>query len=141
MVRKVPKLALWSKRLQHKGDRNYDYQVQTRIMHYACFLFSHHCLFMLLIWSKNWNYVDWLRLFSIRIKFGQVQIRMPKIGILMSKTASINPWYVWSFNTIALDHICFKIIQGLQNGIISRKFQTIFSISFFKSFYRIIWMK
>ena len=29
----------------------------------------------------------------LRIKFGHAQISVPKIGIPMSKTASINPWY------------------------------------------------
>ena len=59
---------------------------------YTCFLFSgHHVYFMLLIWSKIWNYFYWLLLFLIRITFGQAQINVPKTGISMSKTACINP--------------------------------------------------
>ena len=40
---------------------------------------------------KKLDYVYWLLLFLIMIKFGHAKISVPKIGIPMSKTACINP--------------------------------------------------
>ena len=48
--------------------------------------------------TKNWNYVYWLLLFLIWIKFGHTQIGVPKICLAMLKTVSINSWkYVKTF--------------------------------------------
>ena len=61
-------------------------------IHYFRFLFSYYVYIMLLIWSRNWNYVYWLLLFLIRSKYVHAQISVPKIGIPMSKRVCINPW-------------------------------------------------
>ena len=75
---------------------NYDHKVQKSYTLYLFLILSF--LYMLLIWPKNWNYVYWLLLFLIRIKFGHTQIGVPKICLAMLKTASINSWkYVKTF--------------------------------------------
>ena len=87
MVKKVPKLALWQNILWRNVIRNYDYEVQTSYTLFCFFLFSCYYIYiMLLIWSKNWNYVYWLLLFLIRSKYVYAQISVPKIGIPMSKS-------------------------------------------------------
>ena len=64
-------------------------------IHYFGFLFScYYVYIMLLIWSKNWNYVYWLLLFLIRSKYVYAQISVPKIGIPTSKRFCFNPWLI-----------------------------------------------
>ena len=76
---------------------NYDYEVKTSYTLY--FLFSGHYVdIMLLIWSKNWNYIYWLLIFLIRIKFGLGQISMAKISKAMLAIDCINnPCKLWLF--------------------------------------------
>ena len=89
---------------------------RKQVIHYICFLFSHYYVYiMLLTWSKSWNYIYWLLLVLTRIKLGHAQISVPKINILVSKTACIKPryydiwflWY-WAWRTdffVVLDHL------------------------------------
>ena len=61
-------------------------------IHYICFFFWSLCLYYVTDLIKKLDYVYWLLLFLIRIKFGHAQISVTKIGIPMSETVCINPW-------------------------------------------------
>ena len=53
-----------------------------------------------------WNYIYWLLLFLIRIKFWYAQISVPKIGISMLKMACDNPCvphYTYTISFYVLD--------------------------------------
>ena len=68
------------------------YEVQTSYMLYLFFLiFWSLCLYYVTYLIKKVDYIYWLLLFFIWIKFGIAQISMPKTGIPMLKTACINP--------------------------------------------------
>ena len=71
--------------------QNYDYEVQTSYTWYLFFIFSLFFLNYVTNFFKKLDYVNWFILFLIRIKFGHAQIRVPKIGIPMSKIACTNP--------------------------------------------------
>ena len=47
---------------------------------------------MSLIWSKKLELCLKVASVLLKIKFGHAQIDGPKISILMSKTACVNPW-------------------------------------------------
>ena len=56
---------------------------------YIYFLFSRYYVrIMLVIWPKNWNCVYWKSQFYLRFN-----LSTSKIGIPISKTAYINPWW------------------------------------------------
>ena len=72
--------------------QNNDYEVQTSDTLYLLFFFWSLCLYYVTDLIKKLDYVYWLLLFLIRIKFGHAQISVTKIGIPMSETVCINPW-------------------------------------------------
>ena len=72
--------------------QNNDYEVQTSDTLYLLFFFWSLCLYYVTDLIKKLDYVYWLLLFLVRIKFGHAQISVTKIGIPMSETVCINPW-------------------------------------------------
>ena len=72
--------------------QNNDYEVQRSDTLYLLFFFWSLCLYYVTDLIKKLDYVYWLLLFLVRIKFGHAQITVTKIGIPMSETVCINPW-------------------------------------------------
>ena len=56
------------------------------------YIFFNFLVIMSLIWSKKLELCLKEASVLLKIKFGHAQIDGPKISILMSKTACINPW-------------------------------------------------
>ena len=71
----------------------YGYEAQRSYTLYLFFTFLSLCLYYVTCLIKKLDYVYWLLLFLIRIKFGLAKISVAKNGISVLKTACINPWY------------------------------------------------
>ena len=65
----------------------YHQGVQANYKYHFLYIYIHYYVYItLLFWSKKWKCMP-----VDQIKFGQAQTSVPKIGIPMLKTASINP--------------------------------------------------
>ena len=86
IVRKMPKLA---NKIATQWLPDIIIKESKQTIHYIFFNFL---VIMSLIWSKKLELCLKVASVLLKIKFGHAQIDGPKISILVSKTACINPW-------------------------------------------------
>ena len=93
-MRNEPKLAFSPTRLQHNDDPILSLGIQTNYTLQLFIIFSLLCSQYVVDLIKKQELRLTVASVLFKTKFGYAQIRVPKIGILMSKTACINPWYI-----------------------------------------------
>ena len=90
-MRKVPKLAFSPTRLQHNDDPSIVIKESKRT-NITFIIFSLLCSHYIINLIKKLETHLMVVSIFLKIKFRHAQISVPKIGILMSKTACINLW-------------------------------------------------
>ena len=92
-VRKVPKLAFSRTRLQHNDNSILSLRSPNKLALHLFIIFSLLCSHYVIDLIKKLEKRLMVVSIFLKIKFRHAQMSVPKIGILMSKTASINPCY------------------------------------------------
>ena len=91
--KKGAQISILANKLKTQSWPNIIIKESKQTMNYISFLFSHYYVHIkLLIWSKNLELRLMVVSVLLNIKFMHAQISVPKIGIPMSETTSINPW-------------------------------------------------